>query len=226
MGAVMVQRDDDDIDPQLARGARALARAVDSLAGVFTEPDKMDTWGEMIRTSLGQTDYEPANTAWGELAESAGQLVEAEKSKPMVPATKAMLKELRAVKRTKRKQKSAGKSYDRWLKFADLVRDTKAKKVFRGLVNSRLKATDKDLKIQSRKLEERTKSSVSSYDEYSKGITQEIAQSNAGRRYQESGRKVTDIMKSAKEDTTECDNLQILYKEVGTIRYDPRLARV
>ena len=95
--------------------------------------------------------------------------------------------------------------------------------MFRGIVNSRLKATDKNFKTAAEKQQEKTHFSQDEYARYNNTIVEELENSQPGQLYQRNAREIGNILKSAKESVEDTDNLQIVFKELAGIRVDPRV---
>ncbi len=212
-----------EIAPELKKAGYHLKGAVKKLDSVFVNSKPEDAPGKMDRL-LSERSYEPGVRAWETLVEATRQIVQQETNKGVKRAPKSLFRSFASRDRATKNTASAGKSRDRWMGVADSLRETKVlKKMFRGIVNSRLKATDKNLSKSVVKAGEKTEASEREFSQYNESIVRELRESPAGRLYQQSAGQVVSIMKEAKEDVEDTDNFQIAFTYLGTIRVDPRV---
>ncbi|MFN8517745.1 MAG: hypothetical protein U0841_35260 [Chloroflexia bacterium] len=212
-----------EIPAELKKAGYHLKSAVKKLDSVFVNSKPEDAPGKMDRL-LSERSYEPGVRAWETLVEATRQIVQQETNKGVKRAPKSLFRSFASRDRATKHTASAGQSRDRWMGVADSLRETKVlKKMFRGIVNSRLKATDKNLSKSVVKAGEKTEASEREFSQYNESIVRELRESPAGRLYQQSAGQVVNIMKEAKEDVEDTDNFQIAFTYLGTIRVDPRV---
>ena len=212
-----------EIAPELKKAGYHLKSAVKKLDSVFVNSKPEDAPGKMDRL-LSERSYEPGVRAWETLVEATRQIVQQETNKGVKRAPKSLFRSFASRDRATKNTASAGKSRDRWMGVANSLRETKVlKKMFRGIVNSRLKATDKNLSKSVVKAGDKTEASEREFSQYNESIVRELRESPAGRLYQQSAGQVVSIMKEAKEDVEDTDNFQIAFTHLGTIRVDPRV---
>jgi len=212
------------IDPALARGAHHLQGAVKGLSALAVEGQDIKQAPTTMNGLLSFRDYEPVARAWEGLIEATRRIIQQETGKGIKKAPKSLMQSFTSRDRARKGAASAGKSYDRWMGVANAVRGKKVlASMFRGIVNSRLKSTDQNVKTTSKKLEEKSRFSEEAYSVYHKSIIEELSNSQPGQMFQQNAREIGNILKSAKESLEHTDNLQIVFKSLAGIRVDPRV---
>jgi len=213
-----------EIDPALAQGAHHLRTAVTGLSELAVDGQDIKQAPAKMDKLLAFKDYEPVARAWEGLVEATRRIVQQETGKGIKKAPKSLMQSFTSRDRARKTVTSAGKSFDRWMGVADAVRGKKVlSSMFRGVINSRLKSTDKNVKATSKKLEEKSHFSEEEYGRYHKSIIEELSNSQPGQLYQQNAREIGNILKSAKESLENTDNLQIVFKALAGIRVDPRV---
>jgi len=213
-----------EIEPALAQGAHHLRLAVKGLSEIAVEGSDIKKAPTTMNGLLSFREYEPVARAWEGLVEATRRIIQQETSKGIKKGPKSLMQSFSSRDRAKKRSESAGKSYGRWLNVADALRGKKVlAPMFRGIVNSRLKATDKNFKTAAEKQQEKTHFSQDEYARYNNTIVEELENSQPGQLYQRNAREIGNILKSAKESVEDTDNLQIVFKELAGIRVDPRV---